>query len=237
MRNSLIIVTSLFLLCGLAILVRGKGQREVLTESQVDKLAPLSVGDFHSVDTMSTLLPVLTQTTDTSYKMEPLTYQTLEPFGICCRVMLNAKTNIGANAETYDTVFIVGDGEHTFHTPEICFTTQGNEILKREQISVPTMTRGNVPATLLEVKNEKYGAVHLAAFTFQGPKGMKAVATDVINDMLINEFFSGKPQPAAFYRFISQNDTDATDPQARERLIKFMGAYLDEIHKTSGGKF
>jgi len=49
-----------------------------------------------------------------SYKMDPLTYSVLNPYGIVCRVFSNGR-------EQYDTVFIHSDNSDSFHDPLVCF--------------------------------------------------------------------------------------------------------------------
>lgn len=226
MKTVLFVLIGMFVACGLAIVVHGKGKRDIMREDEVESISPRTVGDFNMV-------PGQTTDPNVSYKMDEVTYQTLDPFGIVCRVLSNPNSLMFGRPEAYDTVFIVGDGEHVFHTPEICFQTQGNEILKQEVVNVPTKTRGDVPATLLEVKNLNRNSIGLAIFTFQGPKHMQAGAP--VLEMLWNEFWSGSPKPCAFYRFMPQ--WEGTDPNSIEKLKTFMGDYLDEIHRTSNGRF
>ena len=226
MRNALITLIAIFTLSGLFILVRGAGPRTIYSEAQCAQLAPTKVGEFAMVQQDP-------KDPSVSYKMDQVTYETLEPFGIVCRVMSNAGSMSHQPIQSYDTVLILSDDEKSFHSPEFCFQSQGCEIVDRKIINVPTLTRGSVPATFLQIRHTDSGKPGLALFTYQGPKSM--VASTPMGAMFWSELTQGKPTTCAFYRFIAQSED--TDQEAANKLITFAGQYLDEIHKTSGGKF
>jgi hypothetical protein len=231
-RTALFVVIGMLLLCGIAIAVRGKGRRVVPTPEWVESQVPKEVGNF------KTVLGPRADLADhcLTYKMDDQTYQILEPFGIVCRVMTNQDSPAGGPIETYDTVFIAGDDSHSFHQPEICFQTQNNEILDRQTDTVQTKSHGTVPIALLKIKNAQAGrGIQWAAFCFKGPYGYTASNGQMINDLLISEFLTQKPFTGAFYRFITENGGD--DNATKDRLLTFIGKYMDAINQTSQGRF
>lgn len=165
------------------------------------------------------------------YKMDPGTYDILKPYGIVSRFMSNGTRN-------YDTVFLGSDNSESFHDPRVCFNTQYNDILSQETDICHTKTLGNVPTTVLLLKDLKTETLNLACYTFKGPGGYFADQDSQHFNLFKYELLTAQPQEGAFYRVIDLNGS-AANPTANDKkaMLQFLADYLDSIHTTSKGRF
>jgi len=200
------ILAAIFAVGGIAVLQRPLTFKNRPTEAWLEKQVPTSFGKF---------------TEQSTYKMDTQTYQILNPYGIVSRIMSD-----GAHA--YDAVFIASDSSLSFHDPLECFAGQSNEILSQSIMFAPTKSYGNVPVTVLLMKNDKIGAIIVAAYCFKTPDGIKASPDDIHFSMFKHEILSGKPQQGGFYRVI--DDFPGSDDQTQKATLSFMGQYIDAIH-------
>lgn len=154
-----------------------------------------------------------------SYKMDPLTYSVLSPYGIVCRVFSNGN-------EQYDTVVIHSDNSDSFHDPRVCFQSQGSDLLDQRTRTIETKSRGKIP--VMFIKTSYNGSPRLAAYTYNGPGGFTAESLKLIFDMFRGELTSGTVQAGTFYRFIALNPNTT-----EEDLTKYIGQFLDASYETS----
>jgi len=156
-----------------------------------------------------------------SYKMDETTYNVLKPNGINAR-------RYGLGARTYDVVVIESNNGDSFHDPTVCFTSQGHEIVSQESARVKTRTRGEIPITLLQTKSE--AGVRWAAYTYQGPSGMKEAPMPLLLDLFVTELRTSKVPAGVFYRFMGLSPVGS-----RDELLAFTAEYFDRVHETSDG--
>ncbi len=154
-----------------------------------------------------------------SYKMDPITYETLNPYGIVCRVFDNGKAQ-------FDTVVIHSNNADSFHDPRVCFQSQGSELIGQRVKNIETATRGTVPVTFIKVSYN--GSEKMAAYTYRGPSGFTDAPIPLMNDLFLSELRQGTIQTGTFFRFIALNSTTT-----EEELAKFIGEFLDASYKSS----
>lgn len=192
------------------------------TEQELEKLAPTRV--------MGVTYEVGGRNPEQSYQMEQSTYDILKPFGIVCRVFM-------VDGDRYDTVLVASRSKDSFHDPRVCFSGQGWNIEKFEPASVPTKTRGTVPAMVIETYSD-VKRKQLAAFLYRGPGGFYGSTQSLKLAFLGEQLRLGNNLDGVFYRFIPnfQNEELPIEEQ-RSRLIKFIGEFLDAANESSGGYF
>ena len=155
-----------------------------------------------------------------SYRMDKLTYSTLNPYGIVARVF-------NSNQASVDTVIIGSQKDDSFHDPRQCFTSQFWELNNLRTVQIPTKSRGNIPATFVNLKGRDRESI--AVFFYKGPGGFFPSTMGLKVDMLKYELLNSKPADGIFYRFIAQGETTS------EELTKFIASYMDEASKSSHG--
>jgi hypothetical protein len=165
-----------------------------------------------------------------SYKMNDVTYSTLQPYGIVARIFENSK-----NAQVFDVVVIASDSKDSFHDPRVCFSAQGWVMNNQWLDTVKTASRGDVPVTITlmdgpEDKNQ------LAAFVYKGPGGFYGNTQRLKVAMFRETLFGGGKLDGAFYRFIPGYRDEDQIQQIRE-LKEFIGKYLDAANEASKGYF
>ncbi|MFZ4508132.1 MAG: exosortase-associated EpsI family protein [Fimbriimonas sp.] len=203
------------LLFGAALVAAPQANYPKKTESELEALAPTSVGkyNFYPVDA----------TSGQSYKMSKMTYDTLMPFGIVARIFTSGN-------KSFDAVVIAGNDVNSFHDPRTCFTSQGYEILSETKIDIPTQSRGTVPATFAKLNGPR--GKSMAIFLYRGPGGFVSKTRDLKIDMFKSRLTNGKEVDGVFYRFIPLSD-QITDDEFKT----FVADFLDTADKTSKGYF
>ncbi len=176
------------------------------SEEWVNQQVPTKVGDYGIIN---------------DYKMDKLVYDTLEPFGIVCK-------HYGNGLKQFDAVIIASANSKSFHDPRICFTSQGLELADDRQITIPTKTHGNVPATLVRIKDSKSGAESLAVYFYKGPGGMYPAPKNLMKNLFFTSLKQVKSQEGVFYRFMT-----LFPAPTEEELTKFIGEYLDAAKVSS----
>ena len=179
-------------------------------EAWMEKRVPHNVADY---DFRGSANP------EQTYKMDPVTYETLNPYGIVCRVFDNGKAQ-------FDTVVIHSNNSDSFHDPRVCFQSQGSELLNQRVRQVDTKTRGSVPVTF--IKTSYNGSERTAAYTYRGPSGFTDAPIPLMNDLFLSELKQGTVQTGTFFRFIALNPTTTED-----ELATFIGQFLDASYESS----
>lgn len=157
-----------------------------------------------------------------TYKMDPLTYEILQPNGINAR-------RYGLGARTFDVVIIESNNSDSFHDPTVCFTSQGHDIVSQTTHLLKTKTRGDIPLTLLQTKHES--AVFWAAYAYKGPNGMKDAPLPLLLDLFASELKTSQVPNGVFYRFMGLSPVGTKD-----ELLAFASDYFDQLGETSNGE-
>ncbi|MBS1706985.1 MAG: exosortase-associated EpsI family protein [Armatimonadetes bacterium] len=214
------VLAGIFVLSGaLVMATKPKNNYERKSEEDLIALAPTQVGSMHFVKDPSGKDERIT------YKMDPTTYQVLQPFGIVARVFTD-----GTN--TYDAVVIASQSRASFHDPQVCFSAQRWVITAYSPITVHTKTRGDVPVMRVLMSNET-DKNRLAAFCYRGPSGKFYASTQGLKIGMFLDQFMGKDKIyGVFYRFMV-NSPNTTEDEFK----KFIGDYLDAAKASSNDYF
>jgi hypothetical protein len=183
---------------------RGPQRTEAWMESQI----PPKAGDY---------------AVGAGYKMDKLTYDTLQPFGIVSHIYADR------SGHEYDVTLIASDQPRSFHDPRICFGTQGASLSEDRVVTAQSKTRGAVPVTL--VKMVFNGQPTVAAYFYRGPRGFTAAPKSLFKQIFFTELLTRKPAEGVFYRFISRTPSD------EKQLLSFVGTYLDAASASSNGYY
>ena len=178
------------------------------TEPQLEQMAPTRIGGYKLVH---------------SYKMDARTYSELKPFGIVSRIFQEGE-------RSFDVVLIASNRKESFHDPRLCFTSQGWTLQDESQVVLQT-ARGPIPVTIAKMKSID-GSPQITAFFYRGPGGYFSTSQSFAFDSLKRQFTGSIDLEGVFYRFIP-----LWSGATVEDLEAFIGAYLDEAAKTSGGYF
>lgn len=163
-----------------------------------------------------------------TYRMGQQSYDLLKPFGIVSRVF-----EVGD--DKYDAVVIASRSKDSFHDPRVCFSGQGWNIERFDPVTIKTQTRGEVPAMLIQTFSESTRR-QLAAFLYKGPGGFYGSTQSLKFAFLGEQLRLGNNLDGVFYRFIPKfKDEKLSEQEQKERLTKFMAAFLDEANKSSNG--
>jgi hypothetical protein len=185
-------------------------------ENWMEKVAPARVANYAYIAS-----PEDPQCT---YKSPKMVYDTLIPtVGILARVY-------EYQGQRFDVTLIASRDRASFHDPRVCFTAQGYNITEEQAISIPTQTRGNIPATLAKMTTPNSGDT-VAVYFYRGADGFHGGTTNLKVAMLKDQVMGKPSEDAVFYRFIPTGDISV------ERLEKFIGLYMDTAGKESKGYF
>ena len=164
------------------------------------------------------------------YKMDEVTYVTLEPYGIVARIYENTETG-----EKYDVVLIASKSKDSFHDPRVCFSAQGWSLNTQWSDSVETETRGVVYMTITNMDGPG-GRGKLAAFLYRGQNKFYKSTNELKLGMFLEQLKGGKDLDGVFYRFIpNHNNPDAK--QMETDMKRFIALFLDEAARVSDGFF
>src|ERR1044072_2493798 len=109
------------------------GKVEGKDQNWMNKAAPSVVGSY-------TFAPSEADP-ECSYKQPQMVYDTLAPtVGMLAR-------GLRSKDASFDVTLIASRDRVSFHDPRVCFTAQGYNITEESAISIPTKTRGDIPAT------------------------------------------------------------------------------------------
>lgn len=193
------------------------------TETWMEQVAPKEVEGYRFIPSTNPDEGALC-----SYKDPKIVYDVLTPtVGILARVY-------EAGGQKFDVTLIASRDRASFHDPRVCFTAQGYNIVNEEQISIPTKSRGNIPATLAQMTGPD-GKPTVAVYFYRGPRGFFGTTMSLKIALLLDQVKGRTDLDGVFYRFIPQGlDSKALDPQ---RLENFIGLYMDKAGKDSNGYF
>ncbi|HXH60693.1 MAG TPA: exosortase-associated EpsI family protein [Fimbriimonadaceae bacterium] len=222
LKKRAIIATAVLMLGGLAIAFTTKHPNAGKTEQWMLDHSPRQVDGFRMLGGAESPLY--------SYKMDQVTYDTLQPYGIVARVYENQQTE-----ETYDVVLIASQSKDSFHDPRVCFSAQQWSIENQWVDNVQTKTRGKVSISIVQMDGPD-GNNRLAAFLYKGPGGFFGDTKALKLSMFLEQLKGGTNLDGAFYRFIPQN-TGRDQTKTIIDMKKFIGEYLDAANQVSDGYF
>lgn len=180
---------------------------------------PTKVADFRMMAAQDPSVPYC------SYKMDPATYQILQPWGIVPRVFQR-----GGSAESYDVVVIGSNLKDSFHDPGVCFSAQGWNLSNAREETLATKAYGAVPVTLVDMERE--GQKTIAMYFYRLREGYVASNTGAKKEMLVYKLRRfGKDNEGGFIRIIPNGAADLA------KLKAFAAQWVDEAAKTSGGYY
>lgn len=188
---------------------------DIKTEADLEKLAPTQVGSYKFFGS--------DESAGSSYRMSPLTYDTLKPFGIVARVFTDGDRSI-------DAVLIAGNDVNSFHDPRVCFTGQGFQITEERKVDLETKTRGKLPATYAKLKGPRGDSQ--ALFLYRGPFGFVGKTRDLKLSMFRSRLTNNTNVDGVFYRFIPNNDN-----VSEKDFFAFVSDFIDAADKSSNGYF
>lgn len=211
------VLCAVFAAFGLLIFGTSRKDFKKKTEDELISMAPLTVGNM-------AFTPSPTDHRIT-YRMDEVTYKTLNPFGIVAR-----RYNDGD--KHFDAVLIASRSRASFHDPRICFTAQGWTIEKQSNEVVQSKKRGKVPITLVEMRHQD-GRRNMAAYFYKGPGGKFYGTTQGLKwGMFFEQLRGGDDIDGIFYRFIPDYERATID-----EFKDFIGKYLDYAEESSKGYF
>jgi hypothetical protein len=186
------------------------------TEDWMETVAPAVVGDY--------TFRRSAEDPQCTYKAQKMVYDTLLPtVGIVARVYEHG-------SQGYDVNLIASRDRGSFHDPRVCFTAQKYDIKEEKEIEIPTKHRGKIRATFAKMKGPDGDTS--AVYFYRGPKKQFYSNTSSLKIAMLLEQFKGKTDvDGVFYRFIPMGDNDP------ERLIQFIGLYMDTAAKDGQGYF
>lgn len=204
-----LLVAALFAVLGVGVLLRGTDKPYNVDETWLERQYPTSIGTYAMVPDPKD------PTAGHSYKSEDITYSTLlHPYGIVGRTLTDGK-------HQFDVTFIAGDKEQNFHNPLQCFGAQGWVMNWTKEITIPTKSRGDVKASLVQEAFHDNAPVY-ALYTYEGPRGTFPTNFGLARDMLVAGLMSGRVQIGTFFRFMNQS------PNVSEtQIVQFAHDYLE----------
>ncbi len=222
LKSRAFVAVAVLLAAGFAIAFTNRTASDPKTEDWMLATLPTSFGDYRANSSAENDLY--------TYKMDDVTYRTLDPYGIVARVYESEKTR-----EAYDAVVIASQSKDSFHDPRVCFSAQGWAISNQWVEVIDTKTRGKVPVTLVvmdgpEVRN------CVAAFLYKGPGGFYGTTQRLKIAMFFEQMKGGKDRDGVFYRFIPQN-MDPNDKDQTTKIKRFVAEFVDAVNVASDGYF
>lgn len=163
-----------------------------------------------------------------TYRMDEQSYEILQWPSAVCRVYQIGKDEL-------DVVLLASRSKDAFHDPNICFAAQGWFIERREQTTLNTKTRGQIPVTIISMYNDDVRR-KMAAYLYKGPTGLYSDTNKLKLSFLREELFLGDRLEGVFYRFIPTfENREMTEAQQREQLEAMIIDFMDNVHATSEG--
>lgn len=222
MKTRALVAVVVILLAGLSIALTKKDIPDTMDESDMLEISARDLDGYRMVGSV--------ENPDYSYRMDEVTYRTLEPYGIVARVFENEQTG-----ERYDVVLIASRSKDSFHDPRVCFSAQGWALTNQWMDTVKTETRGDLPVTIA-LMDGLSGKGKMAAFLYKGPGRFYGSTKELKLGMFLEQMKGGADLDGAFYRFIPMH-TNPNQTEMLEDLKRFIAQYMDESNRASGGKF
>lgn len=204
-----LLVAGIFAALGTGVLLRGTDKPYSVDETWLERQYPTHLGDY-------TMVPdEKDPTAGHSYKSDDTTYSTLlHPYGIVARVLTDGK-------HQFDVTLIAGDKEQNFHNPLQCFGAQGWTQDWTKEIVIPTKSRGDVKATMVEEHYQNNPPIY-ALYTYEGPRGTFPNNFSLARDMLWASLLTGHVQVGTFVRFMNR-----TANISEAEMVQFAHDYLE----------
>lgn len=219
-RNTLIFCGIVGAIAGFVHLAPKPDRSKVITEAQLEQLAPQSV--------MGKRFNIGNAGPNVTYRMDEESYEILEFPSVVCR-------QFDIDGTLFDVVLIASRSKDAFHDPNICFAAQRWIIERRMPTTVKTEKRGEIPITVISMVGEKVRR-QLAAYVYQGPNGFTNDTNQLKLSFLMEEMRLGDNLDGVFYRFIPYFDNkEMSEAEQTEKLKKFIANYMDEAYTTSNG--
>ena len=175
----------------------------------MEQMTPTAIGNYKLLST---------------YKMEPSTYQELQPYGIVSRIYGNGK-------QAYDVVLVASNRKTSFHDPRVCFPAQGWQFETQKKVNIVTGSRGAIPVSIISMEGQD-GSQQFAAFFYRGRRGFYASPQALSWAMFLDQFAGRSDSEGVFYRFMPK------DPNTTEAdMSKFIADFVDAANTSSGGFF
>lgn len=221
-KTRALVAVLVILLAGLTIAFTKKDVPDTMDESEMIRISARDLDGYR--------MEGGPESPDYTYRMDEVTYKTLEPYGIVARIFENEQTG-----ERYDVVLIASRSKDSFHDPRICFSAQGWVLTKQALDSVQTETRGKLPVTIAFMDGLQ-DTGKMAAFLYKGPSRFYGTTKELKLGMFLEQMKGASNLDGAFYRFIPLH-TNPDQPKMLADLKRFIGQYMDESNRASGGKF
>jgi hypothetical protein len=222
LKKRALVAVAVLLVAGTAIAFSKRSSGDKKTEEWMLDHVPMTFGKYTAQSSA--------ENPKYSYKMDEVTYKTLQPYGIVARVFVHEDTK-----EEYDAVVIASESKDSFHDPRVCFSAQGWSLSNQWIEVVDTKTRGKVPVTLVVMDGAERNRV--AAFLYKGPGNKFYGNTQRLKvAMFFEQMKGGKHIEGVFYRFIPTN-LDPNDKDQTTKVKRFIAEFVDAVNETSGGYF
>jgi len=207
---------------GIATFLIPKPVLETKTEEQIEEMVPNTVRGLKWIKKTD-------EDPQQSYKMSQQSYDALKPFGIVCRVFKEG-------GDEFEAVVIASNSKDSFHDPRVCFSAQSWTIEKFTPATIKTKTRGDIPATVIQVTSDRVRR-QLAAFIYKGPGNRFYGKTNELKIAFLFEQIKGSTDlNGVFFRFMPTfENKNLTEAEQTERLEKFISEFMDESNKSSKG--
>lgn len=174
-------------------------------------------------------------------RMDPNTYQILDPFGIVVRQYTGP-----SDGRFYEATIIGGNSRKSFHDPQICFSAQQWLLIdpRRRDVNIPALG-GEIPTTAMALQKRDTRGV--AMYFYGGPGGWRHSPLILPIDLTFAKLRRAESIDAQFYRFIMQPATqpDTNSPadvekaltEDLEKLAQFADAFFAEVKKQPDGEY
>ena len=219
-RKRAFVAAGLLLAVGGALALAPKPSAVKRSEEQVANQLPTKFSGFRMAPASDPSVPYCT------YKMDPVTYDILKPWGIVPRVFQK-------EGESYDVVVIGSNSKDSFHDPAVCFSAQGWNLSNAREETLETQAYGKVPVTLVDM--DKEGTKTIAMYFYRLRDGYVASNSGVKKQMLMYKLTPphiGRDDEGGFIRIIPNGG--GADLQ---KLKTFAAQWVDAAAKSSGGYY
>lgn len=215
LMKRLVILASIFVVAGATFLALPSKPASIVTERWMEDHSPATIDGFEFAKSADN--------PRVSYRSDKSTYEMLNPFGIVARKYRKGERQ-------FDVVLIAGNDKENFHDPHVCFSAQGWTFDSDSVVTIPTKTRGNVPATLAVLSSQ--GKKSIAVFFYRGPKGFYPSTPNLGMAMILGPLTGDFKTDAVFYRFMPEYD--GANP---EDVIDFVAKFMDAAGPVSDNYF
>lgn len=233
MLSRLRLVLVLFVITGICAyaFLRPKKYEEK-TEPWMEKAIPESLSGYSLL---------VSSRRDSSVKMDRLTYDTLQPFGIVSRTFKGAK-----DGRTYEFLVIAGNTRKPFHDPQVCFSAQAWVLQdpKTRTVNIPAIG-GNTQVTAMGLS--KPGQKAAAMYFYKDPFGWRPAPFYIPIDLTLAKLLMKDRVDGQFFRLIVSPSTTPKDdsPQAKEAALNkdvedlstFVNTMFEKLKTNADGRY